>query len=70
MNYHDQFNVTGYSARSSPDMTNRLFETYGIFAVEPDAVPIIFVCPDGHTLLLPAGVKNAESLITMIGQEC
>jgi hypothetical protein len=70
VNYHDQFNFTGYSARASPDMTNRLFDTYGIFAVEADAVPVILVCPDGHTLLLPAGVKSTENLTTTIGQEC
>jgi hypothetical protein len=69
-NYHDQFNFTGYSARSSPDMTNRLFDTYGIFVVEADAVPVILVCPDGHALLLPAGVKSSEDLSTSLGQEC
>lgn len=68
--YHDQFNFTGYSARSSPDLTNRLFDTYGIFVVEADAVPVILVCPDGHALLLPAGVKSAEVLTTIIQQEC
>lgn len=70
VNYHDQFNFTGYSARSSPDMTTRLFETYGIFAIEADAVPVILVCPDGRALLLPAGVKSAENLTTTIRQEC
>ena len=69
-NYHDLFNFTGYSARSSPDMTNRLFDTYGLFVVESDAAPVILVCPDGHAQLLPAGVKNAEVLATSIQQEC
>ena len=70
VNYHDQFNFTGYSARSSPEMTNRLFDMYGIFAVETDAVPVILLCPDGRALLLPSGVKSAENLTTTIGQEC
>jgi hypothetical protein len=68
--YHDRFNFTGYSARSPPEMTSRLFDTYGLFVAEADAVPVILVCPDGHDQLLPPGVKPAGNISAMIAQDC
>lgn len=68
--YRDRFNFTGYSAYSPDDLTLDLFHTFGPFAVDPAAVPVILVCPDGHDHLLPAGVKTAEVLNATLAQEC
>lgn len=68
--YHDQINFTGYSAHSPDDLTLDLFHTFGPFAVDPATVPVILVCPDGHDLLLTAGVKTAEILNATLTKEC
>ena len=68
--YHSQFNFSGYRARSPVELTLTLFNTYGPFAIDPTSVPVILVCPDGHDLLLPAGVKTAATLDTLLTKEC
>lgn len=68
--YHDQFNFTGYSARSPNDLSLNLFHTFGPFAVDPATVPVILVCPDGRDLLLSTGVKTAEMLNATLAKEC
>jgi len=68
--YGDPVNFTGYSARSPSDMTLQLFHQFGPFAIDTDSIPVILVCPDGHDLLLPPGVKTAEKLNESISQEC
>ena len=68
--HHTEFNFTGFTARSSDALTQNLLHTFGPFAVDTDAVPVILVCPDGHDLLLPAGVKTAEALNASLAKEC
>jgi hypothetical protein len=68
--HHTEFTFTGFTARSPDDLTLDLLHTFGPFAVDTDAVPVILVCPDGHDLLLPAGVKTAEALNASLVKEC
>lgn len=68
--HHNEFNFTGFTARSPDTLTQNLFRTFGPFAVDTDAVPVILVCPDGRDLLLPAGVKTAEALNATLVKEC
>ena len=68
--HHDQYNFTGYSARSPEDLTLNLLHTFGPFAIDTSAAPVILVCPDGHDLLLPNGVKTAEVLGATLEEEC
>lgn len=68
--YHDTPAFTGYSARSPEGMTRDLFHRFGPFATDTAMVPVILVCPDGHDLLLPPGVKTAEMIDALIGKEC
>jgi hypothetical protein len=68
--YGDPAGNTGYSARSPEAMTLELFHRFGPFAIDPATIPVILVCPDGRDLLLPPGVKTAESLNGSIAREC
>jgi hypothetical protein len=68
--YGDPANFTGYSARSPPDLTLSLLHRFGPFAIDTGTLPVILVCQDGHDLLLPAGLKTAESLNKTIAGEC
>jgi hypothetical protein len=68
--YGDPAVFTGYSVRSPQDMTLALFHRFGSFSIDPATIPVILVCPDGHDLLLPPGVKTAESLDESIVREC
>ena len=68
--YGDPVHFTGYSARSPPEMTLALLHRFGPFAIDTETIPVLLVCPDGHDLLLPAGVKTAESLNETIAREC
>ena len=68
--HHDEFNFTGFTARSPDALSQNLLHTFGPFAVDTDAVPVILVCPDNHDLLLPAGVKTAEALNATLAKEC
>jgi hypothetical protein len=70
VSYHDTPAFTGYSARSPEEMTLDIFQRFGPFATDTAMVPVILVCPDGHDLLLPPGVKTAEMLDALIGKEC
>ena len=64
----DEFH--GYSARSPEGMTQAIFDRFGPFSVDTTAVPVILVCPDGRDLLLPPGLKTAESLKAILAREC
>jgi hypothetical protein len=68
--YGDAENFTGYSARSPPDLTLQLLHRFGPFAIDTETIPVLLVCPDGHDLLLPTGIKTAESLNETIAREC
>lgn len=68
--YGDPANFDGYSGRSPPDLTLALLQRFGPFAIDPETIPVIMVCPDGRDLLLPPGVKIAESLNETILREC
>lgn len=68
--YHNEFIFTGFTAHSPDELALNLLHTFGPFAVDTDAVPVILVCPDGHDLLLPAGVKTAEALNASLVKEC
>jgi hypothetical protein len=68
--YDNPANFTGWSARSPPVMTMALLHRFGPFAIDTEATPVILVCPDGRDLLLPTGVKIAESLNDTITREC
>lgn len=66
--YHDNF--TGYTARSSDDMTLHLLRDFGVFAVDTATNPVVLICPDGHAVLLPPGPKAADSIETFRTKEC
>jgi hypothetical protein len=68
--YGEPAGFAGYSARSPQEMTLELFHRFGAFSIDPATIPVILVCPDGHDLLLPPGVKTAESLSESIAREC
>jgi hypothetical protein len=68
--HHTEFDFTGFTARSPDALTQNLLTTFGPFAIDTDAVPVILVCPDSHDLLLPAGVKTAEALNATLAKEC
>lgn len=68
--HHDQFNFTGYTARSSDAMTLQLLHNFGVFAVDTHANPVILICSDGHPILLPPGPKDSSSLETFRIKEC
>ena len=68
--YGGPANFTGYSARSPPAMTLALLHRFGPFAIDPETIPVILVCPDGRDFLLPPGLKTPESLNETIAREC
>jgi hypothetical protein len=68
--YHKGFGFKGYTARSPENLTLELYHRFGPFAIDPGQIPVILVCPDGHDLLLPSGIKTAEDLTTRIGDAC
>jgi hypothetical protein len=68
--YHDQFNFTGYTARSPEEMTLQLLQSLGPFAIDTEVIPVILICPDGHEVLLPPGFKPTEVLETLRAKEC
>lgn len=63
-------NFSGFAAHAPTDLTLNLFQTLGPFAVNTDTAPVILVCPDGHDLLFPPGVKTAESISATLAKEC
>jgi hypothetical protein len=63
-------NLAGYAVRSPPEMTMQVFRRFGPFAVDTQTIPVILVCPDGHDLLLPPGLKTAGMLNETITREC
>ena len=68
--HHTEFNFTGFTAYSPDELTQNLLHTFGPFAIDTDAVPVILVCPEGRELLLPAGVKTAEVLNATLVNTC
>jgi hypothetical protein len=68
--YHDQFNFTGYTARSPEEMTLQLLQSLGPFAIDTEVIPVILICPDGHEFLLPSGYKPTDKLDTLYTKEC
>jgi hypothetical protein len=68
--YGSQAAFTGYLARSPEAMNLDLFQRFGPFALDTTTVPVILVCPDGHDLLLPPGIKIAEDLNETLAREC
>jgi hypothetical protein len=68
--YHDQFNFSGYTARSPEGMTLQLLNNKGPFAVDTGSIPVILICPDGHEVLLPPGFKTTDALQTYRAKEC
>ena len=68
--YHDQFNFSGYTARSPEGMTLQLLNSKGPFAVDTGSIPVILICPDGHEVLLPPGFKTTDALQTFRAKEC
>jgi hypothetical protein len=68
--YHDQFNFSGYTARSPEDMPLHLLHSLGPFAVDTESIPVILVCPDGEEVLLPPGFKTTDTLETLRITEC
>ena len=61
---------SGYSARSPPELTLGLLHRFGPFAIDPETIPVILVCPGGKELLLPPGIKTGGSLNETIAREC
>ena len=68
--YHDQFNFSGYTARSSDDMTLQLLHSLGPFAVSTESIPVILICPEGNEILLSPGFKTTDALETILVKEC
>jgi hypothetical protein len=68
--YHDQFNFSGYTARSPEGMTLHLLQSLGPFAIDTESIPVILICPDGHEVLLPPGFKTMDALETILVKEC
>jgi cytochrome oxidase Cu insertion factor (SCO1/SenC/PrrC family) len=68
--YHDQFNFTGYTARSPEEMTLQLLQNLGPFAIDTEVIPLILICQDGHVVLLPPGYTSTEKLDTLYTKEC
>ena len=68
--YHDQFNFSGYTARTPEDMPLHLLHSLGPFAVDTGSIPVILICPDGHEVLLPPGFKTTDALETLRATEC
>lgn len=66
----DPGSFDGYSARVPEEMSLQIFRRFGPFAVDTTSVPVILVCPDGHDLLLPPGLKTVESLSGTMAREC
>ena len=67
---YDQSDFTGFTARSSEDMTLQLLHSLGPFAIDTEVIPVILICPDGHDVLLPPGFKSTDKLDTLHIQEC
>ena len=55
--YHDRFNFTGYTARSSEIMTLKLLKDLGPLAIDTEVVPVVLICPDGQRGPPPARFK-------------
>lgn len=68
--YHNQFSFTGYTARASPSMTLQLLHDLGPFAIDPQTIPVILICPGGHEVLLPPGLKPAGAFDILQSNEC
>lgn len=68
--YAGHFNFSGYAASSPTGLTLDLYQALGPFAVDTDTAPVILVCPDGHDLLLPPGLKTAETLNATLAEAC
>jgi len=52
------------------ELTRSLIDQFGRQVVNVPLVPIILVCPDQSTKLLPFGVKSAERLKAEVAQGC
>ena len=57
-------------AISPIEVTRSLIDQFGRQVVNVPLVPIILVCPDQSTKLLPFGVKSAERLKAEVAQGC
>lgn len=68
--YHSQSSFTGYTARASPAMTLQILNGLGPFAIDPQTVPVILICPGGHEVLLPPGFKSAGAFAQLRENEC
>lgn len=68
--YHDRFTFTGYSVRSTEEVSLSLLRSLGVFAVDPTTDPVILVCPDGSAVLLSPGPKPAETLEKNLAETC
>jgi cytochrome oxidase Cu insertion factor (SCO1/SenC/PrrC family) len=68
--YADSGIFSGYAIRLPEEMTLQIFNRFGPFAVDTQAIPVIIVCPDGRDFLLPPGLKTAEILNETLTREC
>ena len=68
--YHNQSSFTGYTARASPAIILQLLHSLGPFAIDPQTVPVILICPGGHEVLLPPGLKPASAFDILQSNEC
>ena len=60
--YTDQKGYTGLYARSPLPVTQSLVDQFGLTVLSPAQAPLILVCPDGTTRLLPSGIKMVPDL--------
>ena len=69
-NHITRNDFTWLYAISPIEVTRSLIDQFGRQVVNVPLVPIILVCPDQSTKLLPFGVKSAERLKAEVAQGC
>lgn len=65
-----QNNFEGYFAISPAQTTQQLIDEFGINVVSAPSVPVILICPDKKSRLLPKGHKDQVTLEAEISQGC
>jgi cytochrome oxidase Cu insertion factor (SCO1/SenC/PrrC family) len=61
---------TGRYAIAPKELTQALIDEFGISVVNAPSVPVVLVCEDLSTRLLPRGIKSANTLKNEIAKGC
>lgn len=62
--------LTWLIAVAPPDFTRAIIQEYGNAIVSAPSTPVILICPDLSTRLLPTGIKSSEKLLAEIQKGC